>query len=196
MSESIGGEISPESSVDLDQIDWDLIDEQKALFILDQAEKAMGAATANNNALDSKIAHLSTVYITTISIMIGVIPIIDKNRFFISSLIFCFGMLSALATLFFCYRTKEVPIIGTSPTELLKKKYNSFEFDYLLKCQLQTYIQRLKELKEINKRTGQSVNYSIYIVLGTLFISLLYHVLPVLVEAVVELAGFVCCSCG
>ncbi len=114
-----------------DEIDWSKIDLEKAKFILQEAEKLMDNHSKSYDILDSKNALLRTFLIASLTVFKFSDP---QTQMFLIILII--GFFIALLVLFMSYRVEKFPALGTSPSELLKSKYNQGDLCFLICCQL------------------------------------------------------------
>tara|TARA_Y100000385_G_C12984613_1_gene590038 strand:- start:10 stop:549 length:540 start_codon:yes stop_codon:yes gene_type:complete len=159
----------------LESINWDKIDKEKADFILNEAEKAMINVSENNKILDTKSEHLRNFYMAILSGIFVIYSIFNDKIFNKSHYILSvigIGVAFSLIVLLWSYKTKKFPIMGTSPQELLKEKYNEYDITYLINSQLQTYSTRIKEAKIINNKKGFLINTSIVSVAATFLVAL------------------------
>lgn len=161
-----------------DEIDWQIIDEKKALFILSEAKCALSDCQKNNTFLQIKIYILIVMFAFYFAATLLSYRILHCNKYFtFSALVFPFFsfILIVLKSL-----TGKIPISGSDPYELSKQKYNENDLKSLVIAKLMSYGDAIKDIKHINKKTGGAINDSILIFViffSIFFVHLLLHLI-------------------
>ena len=153
-----------------DIINWDLIDKEKADFILNQAEKVMISANEAYNLLNKKIEDLRNIYITILCGLVFVPLVLNKTSHVLNAL--GIGVAASLIILFWAYRTRPFPSLGNSPEVLFKEKYNQGDITILMNSMSRTYIILIKHALKINGEKGRLINKSLFCFFITIFICL------------------------
>jgi hypothetical protein len=114
------------------------------------------------DALDSKNALLRTFLIASLTALFAVFKFSDSNTKTLLIVLIA-GFCVALVLLSMSYRVEEFPALGTSPSELLKSKYNQGDLSFLICCQLQTYSKRISDAKRISNAKRKFFNAALII---------------------------------
>jgi len=153
-----------------DIINWDLIDKEKADFILNQAEKVMISANEAYDLLNKKIEHLRNIYINILCVVFFIPLLLNKTSYVLNAL--GIGVTASLIILVFANRARPFPTPGNSPEVLFQEKYNQGGITGLINSMSLTYIITIKDANKINGKKGSLINKSLFCFFITILICL------------------------
>lgn len=159
---------------DSEKINWDLITQDKAEFILSQSEKCLESSLQNTDSIDRKAFIILAGLFSFISAMI--ILSLTKDINIVNLLIIVFMLIGFGISSAFCLRSLEIKtiyLIGNTPNNLLRTKHSGHDYLRLLQCELLSNEAKILKSTSVNEMKGDKLNNAIKGIQFTLAISIL-----------------------